>query len=180
MDTIDTRDIKAIVGLGNPGRTYENTRHNIGFKVVDELVNTHVGTGWRISGEMEVAEIDIATHKVLIIKPQTFMNNSGKIVPYLQKKGIKAENILVIHDELEQPFGKITFKIGGSAKGHNGLRSLITQCGENFARLRFGIGRPDKEQVADYVLNNFSCSPQELDNLINQAVKMIDDRFNQL
>lgn len=162
MDTIETRDIRAIIGLGNPGRTYENTRHNIGFKVVDQLVESHVGNGWRVTGELETAEIDLYGHKVLVIKPQTFMNNSGKVVPFLQKKGIKAEHILVVHDELEQPFGKITFKIGGSAKGHNGLRSIITLCGEDFARLRFGIGRPDKEEVADYVLNNFSCSPKNL------------------
>lgn len=177
MDTINTRDIKAIIGLGNPGRTYQNTRHNIGFKVLDELVDSHVGTGWRVTGEMEVADIDVGGHKILVIKPQTFMNNSGKVAPLLHKKGIKPENILVVHDELEQPFGKLTFKLGGSAKGHNGLRSLITHCGENFARLRFGIGRPDKEDVADYVLNNFTCSARELQDLVNLAVKMIDDIF---
>jgi PTH1 family peptidyl-tRNA hydrolase len=102
------------------------------------------------------------------------MNNSGMIVPFLQKKGIKAENILVVHDELELPFGAIKMKIGGSAKGHNGLKSLIEHCGPEFARLRFGIGRPEhRESVPDYVLEDFSEDEGEVERLITASAGMI-------
>jgi PTH1 family peptidyl-tRNA hydrolase len=177
MNTVESHTIKVIIGLGNPGKTYENTRHNIGFKILDTLQSEHVGAGWRIQGEMEMAHISINGHNVLLIKPQTFMNNSGNVVPYLRKKGIKLEEILVVHDDLEQPFGKITFKTGGSAKGHNGLRSFIAVIGEDFSRLRFGIGKPVTEEVADYVLSDFSCPKQELEDLINESVRLIDDLY---
>jgi PTH1 family peptidyl-tRNA hydrolase len=97
-------------------------------------------------------------------------------VPFLLKKGIEPENILVVHDELEQPFGKLSFKVGGSARGHNGLRSIIEVCGQDFARLRFGIGRPEnKEDVGNYVLQNFSEDQEEIDQLIDDAVDMIEE-----
>jgi PTH1 family peptidyl-tRNA hydrolase len=99
-------------------------------------------------------------------------------VPFLLKKGIKPENILVVHDELEKPFGNISIKMGGSAKGHNGLRSIITACGADFPRLRFGIARPtNREDVPDYVLTNFSENSHDLEQAIEHAVKMITDLF---
>ena len=104
------------------------------------------------------------------------MNASGRVIPFLTKRGIKPENILVVHDELEQPFGKVAFRIGGSARGHNGLKSLIASCGDQFARIRCGIGRPEqKEQVPAYVLQNFSETAQEVDRLIESAVTMIEE-----
>lgn len=172
-----TKDIKACIGLGNPGHTYYNQRHSIGFRVLDALADQH-GAQWRTKDRMEVAEILLNDHKVLLIKPQTFMNNSGAILPFLTKQGIKAENILVVHDELELPFGKLASKQGGSAKGHNGLKSIITACGENFYRLRFGIGRPaQREDVPDYVLQPFAEPADKVDQLIEQAATMIEGLF---
>ena len=102
------------------------------------------------------------------------MNSSGKIIPSLLKQGIKTENLLVVHDELEKPFGKIEFKMGGSHRGHNGLRSIMEFCGPDFMRLRFGIGRPErKEGVADYVLSNFSENKSDVENMIEKAVEML-------
>ena len=169
--------IKAIIGLGNPGSKFYNTRHNIGFRIIDTLAQAH-GAVWQKKNEMEYAEITIGNHHIALIKPQTFMNNSGRVVPFLLKKGIKAENILVIHDELEKPFGNVSIKVGGSAKGHNGLRSIITACGADFPRVRFGIARPlNKEDVPDYVLMNFSENSVELEQAIDRAVKTITDLF---
>jgi PTH1 family peptidyl-tRNA hydrolase len=171
-------DIRAIIGLGNPGPAYYHNRHSIGFRVVDQLAEK-LGASWREREEMLVAEVEINGKKVLLIKPQTFMNASGRIIPFLTKRGIKAENILVVHDELEQPFGKVSCKIGGSARGHNGLRSLIAACGETFARIRCGIGRPaTKEEVPTYVLQNFSESSTEVDKLIQAAVTEIENHIN--
>ncbi len=171
------KPILAIIGLGNPGPKYSLNRHNIGFLVVDALAMRHGGE-WQKKELMEVATIRINDQKVLLVKPQTFMNSSGKVLPFLNKQGIKAENILVVHDELEYPFGKLKIRFGGSARGHNGLRSIIDFCGKEFARLRFGIGRPEeKKDVGNYVLQNFSERIEELEILIEQAVDMIGDMF---
>lgn len=167
--------IKAIIGLGNPGRQYQHHRHNIGFRVLDALCARHGGS-WQTRDLMEVADVMIEGQKIVLIKPLTFMNTSGKVVPFLQKKGIGVENILVVHDELEIPFGALKIRVGGSARGHNGLRSIIAIAGsEGFARLRFGIGRPErKEEVGDYVLRNFSEDAGELERLIDEAADMIE------
>ena len=121
---------------------------------------------------MELAVIRVEGKPILLIKPQTFMNASGKVIPFLLKKGIKGENILVVHDELEMPFGKIKVKFGGSAKGHNGLRSIIDIIGKDFWRLSFGIDRPEnREDVGQYVLSNFTEKTDDLEAGINQAVQ---------
>lgn len=166
--------INAVIGLGNPGRQYSHNRHNIGFRVVDALVDAHGGS-WRTRENMETAEIVINGAKIIVIKPQTFMNSSGKVISFLTKQGIKPENILVVHDELELPFGSLKFKMGGSHKGHNGLRSIIEACGDQFARLRFGIGRPEnKDDVPAYVLQNFNEPQEKVEQLIEQAIQMIE------
>jgi peptidyl-tRNA hydrolase, PTH1 family len=168
-------DIKAIIGLGNPGPRYYHTRHNIGFRILDALAEKH-HLSWHTKGPMEVAELSFNGKKILLVKPQTFMNDSGKVIPALLKQGIKPENILVVHDELEQPFGTIKTRVGGSAKGHNGLKSLIAACGDLFARIRFGISRPEvREEVANYVLEKFSENADELDELIGKAVDMVEE-----
>ena len=170
-------DIKAIIGLGNPGTKYAHTRHNIGFNVLDALAEKY-HAAWRKREQMEVAEIQHSDKTIILIKPQTSMNLSGAVIPFLTKQGIKPDQILVVHDELELPFGKIATKTGGSAKGHNGLKSIIAACGPEFHRLRFGIGRPDKqEDVPAYVLQNFSEHPDELARLISHALMMIEDLF---
>jgi peptidyl-tRNA hydrolase, PTH1 family len=171
--------VSAIIGLGNPGPKFVHTRHNIGFKVVEALAHKH-GGAWHDKDTMELTEIMLNHTNVLLIKPQTFMNSSGRVLPYLLKKGIKPENILVVHDELEKKFGNVSIKFGGSARGHNGLRSIIEAIGtKDFPRLRFGIGRPeDREDVGDYVLRNFSESEKkELDHLIDRSVDMIEELY---
>ena len=175
---LENKIIKAIIGLGNPGPKYYKTRHSIGFRVLDELGQRY-GANWREGALAQTAEIMIGDHKVILIKPQTFMNSSGGVIPALLKQGIKAENILVVHDELEKPFGALAFKIGGSHRGHNGLRSIIEVCGADFARLRFGIGRPEnKEDVGDYVLEPFHEPQEKVEQCIMQAADMIENNIN--
>lgn len=169
------KHIKAIIGLGNPGPKFHRHRHNIGFLIVDELARRY-DAQWQNKDCFELAELQLHGKKVFLIKPQTFMNSSGKVIPWLQKKGVAPENILVAHDELEKPFGHLSVKFGGSARGHNGLRSIIDVCGKDFYRLRFGIGRPErKEDVGDWVLTNFSEPQSEIDALISQAVDMLEN-----
>lgn len=166
--------IKAIIGLGNPGKQYARNRHNIGFVIVDALAKKYQGR-WQAKPSMELTTVEINGHDVILIKPQTFMNTSGVVIPFLTKQGIKPEHILVVHDELELPFGQIKSKVGGSAKGHNGLKSIIQACGDLFARLRFGIGRPEeREQVPAYVLQDFAESMPEIAELVDRALGMIE------
>lgn len=165
--------IKAIIGLGNPGQKFVYTRHNIGFRIVEALGEEY-NAQWRSKDNMELAEVVTPQGKLLLIKPQTFMNNSGAVIPFLIKQGIKPEEILVVHDELELPFGVIKFKVGGSAKGHNGLKSIIAAWGDNFGRIRFGIDRPaNREEVPDYVLNRFKESEDRIEQGIHSAVDLL-------
>ncbi len=167
-------DIKVIIGLGNPGVKYYATRHNIGFRVVDDLVECFGGQ-WKTKGDAEIALITINNKQIQVIKPQTFMNDSGRVIPLLTKAGIVAENIVVVHDELEKAFGTVTLKKGGSHKGHNGLRSIITFCGPDFLRVRCGIARPDdKSDVANYVLSSFRENNDQVQCMIDQAVIEIE------
>lgn len=157
--------IKAIIGLGNPGPSYYKTRHSIGFRVIDALADQE-GAAWSAKENMELATMQYNNRSILLVKPMSFMNSSGVVVPFLQKKGIKAEDILVIHDELELPFGSVIFKTGGSSKGHNGLKSIMSVCGEGFHRIRVGIGRPQtREEVPDYVLSPFP--PQQESDIVH-------------
>ena len=165
--------IKAIIGLGNPGDRYYKTRHSIGYRIIDELVN-RAGESWHDRGLLQTAEITLNDHPIIAIKANSYMNDSGKVIPYLLKKGITASEILVIHDELEKQPGTLAIKVGGSHRGHNGLRSIIAVCGDGFYRLRVGIGRPaDKADVATYVLEPFEASETELRQLIDNAVELI-------
>lgn len=167
-------NIKAIIGLGNPGPKFIYNRHNIGFIILDQLADEYNST-WSKEKNFEIANVEINDKNIILIKPQTFMNNSGEVIPYLTKKGIKAENILVVHDELEKPFSKISIKQSGSARGHNGLRSIIEKIGPDFWRLRFGIGRPfDKSEVPNYVLSNFDKLEQsQIDKAIEESIALI-------
>jgi len=174
IEIIQMNKIKIIIGLGNPGRQFYYTRHNIGFLVLDALAEKY-GASWHTKGDKEVAEIIIKDEKIILIKPQTFMNNSGKVLPSLLKQGITIENVLVVHDELEKPFGVVDVKTGGSHRGHNGLRSIIQFSEADFVRVRCGIGRPEsKEEVSDYVLSNFNEKPQAVKEEIEKAVSVIE------
>lgn len=166
--------IKAIIGLGNPGPKFSYTRHNIGFMVVDELAQQFGGEWRAANSNLESCEVTINDQKILLLKPQTFMNSSGLVIAYLTKKGLKPENILVVHDELEIAFGRVTMRQGGSARGHNGLRSIIEACGPDFWRMRMGIGRPTgNTSVADFVLQNFSEEPDAVGKMVELAVSEI-------
>ncbi len=170
--------IKAILGLGNPGHQFYYTRHNIGFRIINTLAE-HMGAGFKSRKYMELAQVFSNSQSIVLIKPMTFMNNSGKVMSYLTKQGIGPANILVIHDELELPFGKIAFKQGGSAKGHNGLKSIIQVIGDDFWRLRFGIGRPtSKEEVPHYVLALFNEPADQVEYYIQIAANMIQEHLS--
>jgi peptidyl-tRNA hydrolase, PTH1 family len=175
----DLRLIKAIIGLGNPGVAYHKTRHNIGFRIIDTIAEQSSSL-FNQHDNKEYAKVDISLSdggivSVYLIKPLTFMNKSGEVILFLQKKGIKPEEILVIHDELEKPFGNISIKFGGSAKGHNGLKSIINYMGQDFWRLRFGIGRPgDKSDVGSYVLSPFTKEEEsQVADLIQKSASLI-------
>ena len=143
-----------IVGLGNPGKEYENTRHNVGFKVIDKLVND---LGARdISKNTFHGELSKSPN-FLLLKPTTFMNISGKSVQAVKNfYKIELEDIIVIHDDIDLPFSALRFKNGGGHGGHNGLRSIDAMIGKEYTRVRMGVGKPEyKSQVADYVLHDF-------------------------
>jgi len=174
---ITVNSIRAIIGLGNPGLQYQFNRHNIGFRVVDALAERHGGE-WKTKEHMKLAHTQINGMNVMLIKPQTFMNDSGKVISFLTKQGFKPEHILVVHDELELLFGQLKFKIGGSHKGHNGLRSIMAACGNEFVRLRFGISRPEnRDIVSQYVLQNFKESKEDIERLIDEACVMIESLY---
>jgi PTH1 family peptidyl-tRNA hydrolase len=165
MENFYFSNIKAIIGLGNPGQQYTRNRHNIGFRIIDDLVSIS-GISWNITDEHENVSVQLLVRDhlqfVTIIKPLTYMNNSGRIALFLQKKGIKSNEILVVSDELEKKFGVVQICFGGSARGHNGIKSLIGAIGEGFWRLRFGIGRPEnKTDVPNYVLSNFTNEEEQ-------------------
>ncbi len=151
-----------VVGLGNPGRQYSANRHNVGFMVVDELANACNSGDFRSKFNGEVAKGELGGEEFILLKPQTFMNESGRSVQAAMAFFKPAvDRVLVIHDELDLPFGTIRLKVGGGHAGHNGLRSIMACIGSGeFGRVRFGIGRPQADfrgEVADYVLANFDA-----------------------
>lgn len=156
--------MQIIAGLGNPGQTYQNNRHNIGFMAADAI---HAGGGfspWREKFQALIAEGALNKQKLLLVKPQTYMNNSGQsLAAILQFYKLTAENISVFHDELDLSPGKIKIKTGGGSGGHNGIKSIDAHCGKNYRRIRLGIGHPghEKELVHHYVMGNFSKAEQE-------------------
>ena len=159
-----------LVGLGNPGAEYARNRHNIGFMAVEEIARRHGFTPWRKRFQGTTAEGTVGGDKVLALEPLTFMNVSGQsVVAALQFFKLKPENVVVIHDELDLPPGRIRVKKGGGHGGHNGLRSIDSHIGKEYWRIRLGIGHPgDKNQVSGYVLHDFAKADQSwLDPLID-------------
>lgn len=150
--------MKLVVGLGNPGPTYAQTRHNVGWLVVDEVAR-RAGAAWRKEGrDAEVAEVRLGTEKVLLLKPQTFMNASGKAVaPTLSFFKLDGDRLLVVQDDLDSPFGLLRLRMGGRHGGQNGVRDIIRLLGhEAFARLKLGISRPPAGwDPADWVLSRW-------------------------
>jgi len=151
--------VKLIAGLGNPGLGYRRTRHNAGFMVVDRLAKKHEIRISRRRFHSKVGEGRIAGIGVLLVKPQTFMNKSGEaLAGFVNFHRISLGNLVVIHDDMDLEFGRIKVKSGGGSAGHKGVASIIEHLGsDGFARVRFGIGRPDEtEDPSDYVLEPFS------------------------
>jgi len=148
-----------VAGLGNPGREYARNRHNAGFLVVDELARRHGGS-WRSKFNGQLAEVRIDGHRVALLKPETYMNDSGRAVrAALQFFKLEPDRVLVVHDESDLDAGRLQVRRGGGTAGHNGVRSVAQQLGTpDFLRLRVGVGRPgrgDPRPLADWVLSDF-------------------------
>ncbi|MEM6497738.1 MAG: aminoacyl-tRNA hydrolase [Pseudomonadota bacterium] len=150
--------MRVIVGLGNPGPKYEHNRHNIGFLAVDEIARQHDFGPWRARFQGHIAEGTICGEKTLLLKPSTFMNESGRSVgEMLRFFKLDSAAAIVIYDELDLPPTKIRVKQGGGNGGHNGLRSIDAHCDKDYWRLRIGIGHPgDKSRVSGHVLSDFA------------------------
>jgi len=150
--------VRLFVGLGNPGAKYANNRHNIGFMVLDRIQSDHGFAPWRRKFQGQVAEGRLGREKVILLKPETFMNLSGQSVGEAMRfYKLTPADVMVFHDELDLAPRKIRVKQGGGHAGHNGLRSLHQHIGEHYGRVRIGIGHPGhKDRVAGYVLHDFA------------------------
>ncbi len=183
--------IKLIVALGNPGAEYELTRHNVAWILVD----THPAIGsamWKSKFKGEYTDFNPGSGKVYVLKPQTYMNLSGESVqPLCQFFKIEPQEILVIQDELDLPFGQVHFKKGGGLAGHNGLKSIAKHMGsQDFYRMRIGIGRPDRGSVSSWVLSKFPIeqnteleivmqkSNEALNCFLNEGFKKASNLYN--
>ncbi|ORE94413.1 peptidyl-tRNA hydrolase [Stappia sp. 22II-S9-Z10] len=149
--------LQLIVGLGNPGKEYAMNRHNVGFMVLDRLHDRWRGAPWRTKFQSEVAEVVIDGVRCLLIKPMTYMNNSGHAVAEAARfYKVELDDIVVVHDEIDLPPGKFKMKTGGGTGGHNGLKSISSLLKDGYRRLRIGVGHPGrKELVPGYVLKDF-------------------------
>jgi PTH1 family peptidyl-tRNA hydrolase len=150
--------MKLIVGLGNPGEKYAHNRHNVGFMAVDRIFVEHGFQPWRRRFSGEAAEGRIGNEKCLLLKPSTYMNESGRAaVEAMRFFRVELGDVIVIHDEIDLDPGRVKVKSGGGNAGHNGLRSLTSHIGNDYLRVRIGVGKPsDKAQVASYVLRDFA------------------------
>lgn len=166
--------VKLIVGLGNPGPKYQWTRHNAGFMVLDRLSHLAGIAVTRKNFSGLCGEGNWQGERLILLKPQTFMNLSGRsVAEALRFHKLSVEDLIVIHDDLDIPFGRVKLKAGGGHAGHNGLRSLSQELGSGaFLRVRMGIGRPIHGDVVNYVLSNFS--PEEMTGLPRLLDGVID------
>lgn len=185
--------MKLIVGLGNPGSEYAKTKHNVGWMFVDRMAERIGATGWKEKEKGMVAEGRVGAEKVLLVKPMTYMNNSGECVgPLMRWYKLGPEDVLVVHDDMDIPAGTIRIRKKGSAGGHNGIKSLIAHIGsEKFIRVRIGIGRPlPGRTVINHVLEPFAAEDvpriaeaieylqPAVDCIINEDVDMAMNRYN--
>ena len=169
-----------IAGLGNPGRQYQHNRHNIGFMAVDAIQRAHSFSPWSKKFRSEIAEGTIAGEKVLLMKPQTYMNLSGDAVGEAMRfYKLAPSDIIVFHDELDLPAAKVRVKVGGGNGGHNGLKSLDAHVGRDYKRVRLGIGHPGvKEMVSNHVLGDFHKVDQEwLEPLLDDIGRHVELLF---
>jgi peptidyl-tRNA hydrolase, PTH1 family len=174
--------MKLIAGLGNPGREYAGTRHNVGFMVLEELAARHRLSFNQQKFEADTAAGQMGSEKVLLLKPQTFMNLSGQsVVPAARFYKVAAVDLVVVHDELDLPLGRIQVKLGGGAGGHNGVKSILGLLGEDgFVRVRVGIGKPEvagekRNSVVGHVLGGFGKDEQKLaEQVIARAADAVE------
>jgi PTH1 family peptidyl-tRNA hydrolase len=166
-----------VVGLGNPGREYARNRHNVGFMVVDELARRLEGS-WRQKFSGRLAEVRVGEHRVALLKPETFMNESGRSVRAAAGFfKLAPDAVLAVHDEGDLPLGRLQLRRGGGLAGHNGLRSIARELGTpDFLRLRIGVGRPgrgDRRSLADYVLADFEPD-EDRDAVVARAADAVE------
>jgi len=172
--------MKIIVGLGNPGRKYEKTKHNIGFQVVDALLLKIKATSWKESSRFKsiISEGILENKRLLLVKPQTFMNNSGEAVfKLINFYKIPLDNLLIVHDDFDLPYGDIRLRTNSEGKSsHNGIRSIVVKVGmPEFDRLRIGIGNDLIIPKDKFVLSNFKNEAKNIEEIIGEAlVKVID------
>jgi PTH1 family peptidyl-tRNA hydrolase len=166
-----------VVGLGNPGREYERTRHNAGWLVLDELARRHDGS-WRSKFSGSLAEVRLSELRLALLKPETYMNESGRSVgAAVRFFKVEPEQVLVVHDDVDLEPGRLQARAGGGLAGHNGLRSLAQHLGsQDFLRLRIGVGRPgrgDPRSVADWVLSPFAPE-EDAEALIGRSADAVE------
>ena len=172
--------MKLIVGLGNPGKEYKNTRHNVGFDVVDEYLKKHNQNINKSKFEGMYSELIINGEKVIFLEPQKYMNLSGEVVrKYVDYFKIKIEDILVIQDDLDQELGKIKLKQNSSSGGHNGIKNIEMRLGtKNYKRLKIGISNNKKIDTKDYVLGKIDTQTKEkLNNVFEIVENILEDYF---
>ena len=165
-----------LVGLGNPGTEYAQTRHNVGFMAVDELVRRYSFDSFKSKFKGQITTGTIDTNKVMLLKPETYMNLSGEsVLRACTFYKIKPEDVIVFHDDMDLAVGKVKVKRGGSAGGHNGLKSIDSHIGQNYIRVRIGVGRPEhKEDVVNWVLSKFNPNDKQT---INDIISKIADHI---
>src|SRR6184192_3136465 len=161
-----------VVGLGNPGREYARTRHNVGWMVVEELARRHRGS-WRSKFSGQLAEIRLDSARLALLKPETYMNESGRSIAAAARFfKVPPESVLVVQDEVDLEEGRLQARLGGGLAGHNGLRSIARDLGtQDFERLRIGVGRPgrgDRRSLADFVLSPFDPET-DVEDLVRRA-----------
>lgn len=163
-----------VAGLGNPDKEYQSTRHNVGFMAADEIARRYSFADFKTKFQALLAEGSIDGEKVLVVKPLTYMNLSGNAVGAVAAfYKVPPAHVIVIHDDMDLPVGAIKGKFGGGAGGHNGLKSIDSQLGNAYGRVRIGVGRPaEKSQVVDWVLSTFNKADKEK---IDTAVALIAD-----
>jgi peptidyl-tRNA hydrolase, PTH1 family len=164
--------MKLFVGLGNPGRAYAGQRHNIGFMAIEAIAGRHPFAPFRARFQGQASEGAIGAERIILLKPETFMNESGRAVSEAARfYKIALADIIVFHDELDLAPGQLRVKVGGGNAGHNGLRSITDHIGNDYRRVRIGIGHPgDKARVHDYVLGNFAKAEQPWVAMICAAI----------
>src|SRR3989344_5464430 len=179
--TIGLNKTVLIIGLGNPGKQYGGTRHNIGFAVLDHFAQKNDFPKWIVKKDLkcEISSANLGENRVILCKPTTFMNLSGEAAQAIQPfYRVYNQNTLAIYDELAIPFGQLRTRLGGSDAGHNGVKSLTQQLGEDFGRLRVGIGSElaQKAEASDFVLSKFSKVEQEiLPKILQEANALITE-----